>query len=382
MRCWAEIDFAALRHNVAAIREHVGPAIGIMAVVKTNAYGHGMEDLAKELRYLVEMFGVANVTEALQLRRLAPDSPILILGPALPEEREAVVRNEFIPVLSSVEEAREYAALLDKTEDGLPSTFLNAHLKIDTGMGRIGVWWEEAVEAARAILEIPGIRLTGVATHLPSADEDWDWTVEHLAHWDRVVADLRAAGIDPPVVHVLNSAGTIRFAGTRRGSQSPEGRTGDMVRAGLMLYGSSPIPEFQPRLRPVLAWKSRIVLIRDVPAGRSVSYGRTFVTPRPMRIATVSVGYGDGYQRHLSNAGAEVLIGGRRCPVLGRVTMDQIMADVTGLDLAQPGSEVVLIGRQDGEEILAAELAAKAGTIPWEIFTGISSRVTRCFLKG
>lgn len=379
-RCWVEVDFAAVRHNVAAIREHVGPGFGVMAVVKTNAYGHGMEDLAKELRYLVEMFGVANVTEALHLRRVAPDSPILILGPALPEEREAIVQNEFIPVVSSVAEAKEYAALLDKNEDGSPAAFLQVHLKVDTGMGRIGVWWEDAVEAANTIDDIPGIRLWGVATHLPSAEEDADFTTEQLTCWERLVAEIRIAGLELPVVHALNSAGAIRYAGRQGQPNEPGSRTGDMVRAGLMLYGCSPIPEFQPRLRPVLTWKSRIVLIRDVPAGRSVSYGRTYVTPGPMRIATVAVGYGDGYQRHLSNTGAEVLVAGRRCAVLGRVTMDQIMVDITGLDQAQIGSEVVLIGRQGDQGIPVTELAAKAGTIPYEIFTAISSRVTRRFL--
>ena len=378
-RCWAEIDFSALRHNVAAIREQIGPGVSVMAVVKTNAYGHGVEELARELRYLVEMFGVASVAEALQLRRIAPESPILILGPSLPEEREEVIRNEFIPVLSSVAEAQAYAALLDHGEDGSPSAFLNAHLKVDTGMGRIGVWWEDALEIAQAIAAVPGIRLTGIATHLPVADEDFEWTTAQLARWNSLIADLRAAGVGIPVVHALNSAGAIRFATQcAPGSENP--RIGDMVRAGLILYGSSPLPEFQPRLRPVLSWKARVTLLRELPAGRDISYGRTFTTKRSMQVATVSVGYGDGYQRHLSNAGAEVLIGGRRCPVLGRVTMDQILADVSELPGVQTGDEVVLIGRQGEEEILAAELAEKAGTIAWEIFTGISSRVTRRFL--
>jgi alanine racemase len=155
-----------------------------------------------------------------------------------------------------------------------------------------------------------------------------------------------------------------------------------MVRAGLMLYGSAPIEEFQPRLRAVMTWKTRITLIRDLGAGRGVSYGRTFIAERPMRVATLAVGYGDGYQRHLSNRGAEVLIRGRRCPVLGRVTMDQIMVDVTALPEVQAGEEVVLLGAQGGEEILAAELAAKAGTIAWEIFTGVGRRVHRQYLHG
>ena len=369
-RCWAEVDLNALRHNVAAIREHVGPQVGIMAVVKANAYGHGVVELARELRYLVEMFGVASVAEALQLRRVAPGTGIVILGPALPEEREAILRNGFIPVVSSLEEAKLYSKLAGCLSPAAP---LAVHLKIDTGMGRIGVWHEEALEVARAIKALPGLQLTGVATHLPLADEDAQRTRAQLALWQKLTGALRQVGMAIPVVHALNSAGTILFN---------DGHTaqGDLVRPGLILYGCSPVPQFQARLRPVLAWKSRITLLREVPAGRTVSYGATFVTPAPMRIATVCAGYADGYARHLSNVGAEVLIGGRRCPLLGRVTMDQILVDASAVPQAAVGDEVALIGSQGVEEITAAELAAKAGTIPWEIFTTISSRVVRYYI--
>ncbi|MDD5351421.1 MAG: alanine racemase [Chthoniobacteraceae bacterium] len=371
-RCWAEIDLNALRHNVATIREHAGAGAGILAVVKANAYGHGVIELARELRYLVEMFGVASVAEALQLRRAAPDTPILVLGPALPEEREAMVRHGMIPVVSSLEEARAYDALAQSLKLAEPFPI---HLKVDTGMGRIGVWHEEALAAARAMAALPGIRLAGVATHLPAADEDAAWTGAELAAWETFVRSLGEAGIEVPVVHALQSAGTILF---HRQALVHDGA--DLIRPGLILYGCSPVPEFQARLRPVLAWKSRITLLREVPAGRTVSYGRTFVTPAPMRIATVCAGYADGYPRHLSNAGAQVLIGGRRCAVLGRVTMDQILVDADAVPEAAVGDEVVLIGRQGSEEIPVAELAEKSGTIPWEIFTGISSRVVRYYL--
>jgi len=371
-RCWAEIDLNALRHNVAAIREHVGANVGMMAVVKANAYGHGVVELARELRYLVEMFGVASVAEALQLRRVAPGTGIVVLGPALPEEREALMRNAFIPVVSSLEEAQAYAKLAGCLKLAGPFPI---HLKVDTGMGRIGVWHEEVVEVARAIVALPGIQLSGMATHLPAADEDAEWTRAQLARWETLQSELRKAGIVIPVIHSLNSAGTILF-----NDRVHTVSGGDMIRPGLILYGSSPVPEFQARLRPVLAWKSRITLLRQVPAGRSVSYGRTFVTPAPMRIATVCAGYADGYSRHLSNVGAQVLIGGRRCAVLGRVTMDQILVDASGVPEAAVGDEVVLIGSQGVEEITAAELAAKAGTIPWEIFTSISSRVVRYYI--
>jgi len=364
-RCWAEIDFSALRHNLARVRELIPPGAAVAVVLKANAYGHGLRQLAAELSGKVELFAVANVAEALEIREAAPGSRVLLLGPALPEEREAIVRENFLPVLSSFDEAQAYAALVSRLGGSRP---LEVHLAVDTGMGRIGVWQDDAVETARQIAALPGLRLAGAGTHLPSADEDAAWTREQLENWHAVVRALRAAGLRVPLLHSLNSAGTILF-----GTQEESG----MVRAGLMLYGSSPIPEYQERLRPVLAWKTRVTLLRDVPAGRGVSYGRTFITPRPMRIATLAVGYGDGYPRHLSNAGAEVLLAGRRCPVLGRVTMDQIMVDASAVLEVQAGDEAVLLGRQDGGEILAAELAAKAGTIAWEIFTGITDRVAR-----
>jgi len=370
--CWAEIDLNALRHNIAAIREHVGEGIGLLAVVKANAYGHGVEELARELRYLVEMFGVASVSEALQLRRATPDTAIVVLGPALPEEREVLVKHGFIPVVSSLEEARAYSALSESI--GLSAPF-PIHLKVDTGMGRIGVWHEEALAVAQAIAMLPGIRLSGVATHLPVADEDEPWTLAQIACWEALVRSLHQAGLEIPVVHSLNSAGTILF---NESIHTASG--GNVIRPGLILYGCSPVPEFQAKLTPVLAWKSRITLLRQVPAGRSLSYGRTYVTPKPMRIATVCVGYADGYPRHLSNQGAEVLIGRRRCAVLGRVTMDQILVDASDVPGVAVGDEVVLIGRQGTEEITASELATKSGTIPWEIFTNISSRVVRYYI--
>ena len=359
-RTWAEIDPGALQHNVAAVRAQVGAGVQVMAVVKANAYGHGAGAVVRALAGRVEMFGVANVREAAEVWEHAADVPVFILGPALPEERAEIVARRFVPAISSVEEARAYAALAG-------SEPLPVHLKIDTGMGRTGLWENEAVAAAREILALRGLRITGIASHLPVADEDDEFTREQLAHFYTTVAELRALGIAHPVVHVENSAGLIGFPA----------QAGDMVRAGLMLYGSAPRAEFQPLLRAVMTWKTRIALLRTAPAGHGISYGRTFKTTQPTRIATLAVGYADGYRRHLSGRGAEVLIGGRRCAVLGRVTMDQIVADVTALPAVEVGDEVVLMGRQGAEEIPAAELAEKAGTIAWEIFTGIGRRVER-----
>jgi len=364
-RCWAEIDVDALRGNVAVARQLGGGRAGIMAIVKANAYGHGLMEVAAALSGGVEMFGVANVAEAQTLRQAVPQAKIFILGAALPWEREEIVRAGFIPCLSSLDEARLF--------DAIPSpSRLCAHVAVDTGMGRMGVWQDEAVETIREMMRLPHLEISGIATHLPVADEDDQYTAQQIARFEKIVEQLRASGLQAPVIHSHNSAGVIRFGN----------RAGGIVRAGLMIYGVSPVPGFQDRLRPVMTLKTRVILVREVAAGRNISYGRTFITPRPMRVATLAVGYADGYPRTLSNHNAAVLIQGRRCPVLGRVTMDQTMVDVTDLHPVAPGDEVVLIGRQGDEEIPALELAGKAGTIVWEIFTGIKGRVERIYLQG
>lgn len=334
-----------------------------MAIVKANAYGHGMVPVAQALHGRVDMFGVANITEARELRSHVSDVDIFILGPALPGERQEIVANDFIPAISDLQEAAGYSAFGRNKR-------LRVHLAVDTGMGRMGVWHEDAVAVAAAIRELPGVEIAGVATHLPVADDDDAFTAGQLTRFAELMAQLRALGLSNVVDHAENSAGVIAFPA----------QAGDLVRVGLALYGTAPRKEFQIRLRPVMTWKTSIALVRDVGAGRSVSYGRTFITPAPMRIATVGVGYADGYQRHLSNRGAHVLIRGRRCAVLGRVTMDQMMVDVTELPRLGAGEEVVLIGQQGEEEISVGELAEKAGTIPWEIFTGIGTRVERVYV--
>jgi len=334
-----------------------------MAIVKANAYGHGLAEVVHALAGMVAMFGVANVREAEAVRAAVGTGPgIFILGPALPFERPEIVAGGFVPAVSSLNEAAAYSAL------GQGRRVL-VHLAIDTGMGRMGIAEEEAGEMVREIMRMPDLEIGGIATHLPVADEDENYTREQLGRFEAVVAAIRAMGVDAPVIHGLNSAGIFRFSH----------RGGTLVRAGLMLYGSSPLPEYQAELRPVLTLKTRITIIRDLPAGHGVSYGRTFITPRPMRVATLAYGYADGCNRHLSNQGADVLIHGKHCPMLGRVTMDQIMVDVSHAAEAAIGDEAVIIGASGGQEILAAEVAAKAGTIAWEIFTGIGPRVDRVY---
>jgi len=380
-RCWAEIDLGALRHNAGVVRRQIGPHPRIMAIVKANGYGHGVEKIAQalfgnisksqrsatyaDLPPVVEMFGVANLREAVRLSESAEPSRIFILGSALPFEREEIVTCGFVATISSIEEAVAY----DELSRRLGKRAM-VHLVVDSGMGRMGAWKEESVELARQVLSQTQLSVLGVATHLPVPDEDEEYTQKELRSFEMVVDEVKGAGVAQPLVHSLNSAGVIRFAE----------HASDMVRVGLMLYGCSPIPEFQEKLKPVMALKTRVTLVREIPAGRSISYGRTFITEAPTKVATLAIGYADGYQRALSNKGTEVLIGGRRCKVLGRVTMDQIMADVTDVPCVGCGDEAVLIGKQGNEQIFASELAEKAGTISWEIFTGIKNRVERVYI--
>ena len=359
-RCWAEVDQAALRHNARVARERVGPEVALLAVVKANAYGHGMVEVASALREEAQIFGVANLHEAQELRASGLPHPILILGPSLPQERAAIREHGFIPSVSSFEEARAFAG-----------NRVGINFAIDTGMGRMGCWQDDAIAELGKLSQVPDLIIHSVSTHLPVADEDAAFTESQLSQFDQLVRQMRARAPGSFKVHVLLSAGILGAAKHRF----------DIVRAGLMLYGSAPLPAEQKSLKPVLALKSRVALLRDLPAGRSISYGRTFTTARPMRVATISAGYADGFPRSLSNRDASVLIRGRRCPVLGRVTMDLIMVDVTPLPDVELGDEVVLIGKQGAEEIFAAEVAERAGTIAWEIFTGIGSRVRRVYIR-
>jgi alanine racemase len=351
IRVWAEVDPAAIRHNAEFARRRGG--VPLIAVVKANAYGHGVELAVLALREVAEMFAVANVEEAAAVRALAPEKDVLLLSPCLPGERAAAVATGCIATVSSAAEAREFAG-------GRVS------LKVDSGMGRIGVWQGDALAEIEALMHAGEVVLHSVATHLPTPDEDAAFTRGQLASFAKFAAQARALAPDAKF-HALNSAGVLAYSEFAF----------DLARVGLMLYGSASIPDFQPELRPALAWKTRVLLVRDVPAGRGVSYGRTFITPAPMRLATLAMGYADGYPRQASNRGAQVLIGGRRCAVLGRVTMDQLVVDVTNVPKVVPGDEAVLVGAQGDETILAAELAEWGDTIAWNIFTGIGGRTKR-----
>jgi len=361
-RCWAEIDLAALRHNASIARQRIGPGRDLLAVIKANGYGHGLAAVATALTNDVQLFAVANLKEALEARAVA-ENPVVILGPALPTEQSSIVEHRFIPSVSSYAEALEFDLLA--RDSGVAINYT-----INTGMGRMGAEENVAINELKKIAALARVEIHSVSTHLPSADVDAPYTKTQLTRFEALVRQIRAEVPGRYKIHASPSAGILGY----------ENGLFDIVRAGLMLYGVSPAAQFQDNLKPALALKSRIVLLRDLPAGSSISYGRTFITDRPTRVATLGIGYADGVSLALSNHDAVVLIGGQRCPVLGRVTMDLTMVDVTSVRDVSLGDEAVLIGHQAGEEITAREVAQAAATIPWRIFTGIGSRVARVYL--
>lgn len=354
-RAWAEIDLTALRHNLRVARERSGKEV--MAVIKGGAYGHGLEEVARafdseKLPYL----GVANAGEARRLSRARVQTRPYILGATLPDEREEIAARHWTPCLCSFEEVDHFNALGRARP-------VQAHLALDTGMGRGGFLPDQLASALEKIAASPGIELTGVGSHLPVADEDPVFTRSQFELFDSLVAQIPRprSGFQ---VHLSNSAGLLDF----------HSRTTNMVRPGLLLYGISPIPGHQDLLRPVMTLKSRVSLVNHLPRGHGVSYGRTLLT-RDTKAAVLGLGYGDGYPRALSGRDTRVLINGHSCPLLGRVTMDQIIVDVTDLPTCRPGDEAELFG----PNLLVSELAHKAGTIPWEILTQITPRVTRLY---
>lgn len=361
VRSWVEIDLPALQHNARFVRDRIGSGCQLLAVVKANAYGHGAIPVVQALAGLADGFGVANVQEAQEIAPYAAGKNILLLGPSLPAERRAALEEGFISSISSLAEAEAYSR-----EAQEKPALLN--FKIDTGMGRMGCPEEEAFDVLREIVRLPRIEVRQISTHLPVADEDTSYTSAQLTRFQTL--SVRLHEIAPQArIHALNSGGILTI---------PQ-QAGQIARGGLLLYGSAYPAKYQPLLRPVMTWKARIVLVRDMAPGRTISYGRTFVTPLAMRVATLPLGYADGFPRQTSGRAAEVLVGGRRCPVLGRVTMDQILVDVSSVPSAEAGSEAVIIGRQGEEEILARELADHAGTIAWDIFTGLKKRVMRFY---
>ena len=344
-----------------------------MTVVKADAYGHGLRQIAALfMQSGTDIFGVANLNEARDIRAVGRGWPILMLGACLPDEVERAVKDNVMPTLSTENEARRFSRIAKKLK-----RIVNAHVKIDTGMGRLGVPPEHATELLNAIARLPNLHAVGLYSHFASAESDAVFSRRQRNQFNQLAKELTAAGHTFTHVHMNNSAGLLH---------EPDSIY-NLVRSGLLVYGVLPhgrrrvTTAMKRNLHPALSWKCRVSLVKDITAGTPLSYGRSFIAPHRMRVATLTAGYGDGYL--CSAAGqAKVLVGGKLCPVLGRVTMDQMLVDVSKIKSVKPGDETVLIGRQDKQEITAHQLADWASTLPLEVLTAIAYRVPRVYRGG
>jgi alanine racemase len=359
------VDHYALRWNLQQIRAKVGATVKILSMVKANAYGHGAAAVAQTLVAAGgDAFGVATLEEGVELRAAGIRAPILVLAGAYEDQLSDFFSHSLTPVVHDPSRLE----ILEKAVRQRGAT-LNVQLKIDTGMGRLGFIAEECDAWLAALKKIKALKIEGLFSHFSHAESvAGDYTQRQLEIFKRVVERLRAENVRPSLVHFANSAATITLPAAYF----------DMVRPGIMLYGVYPSAAMasQITLKPVLAWKTKILQLKKVPSGASISYGQTFITKRESLIATLPLGYADGYPRLLSNRGY-VLVGGQRAPVAGRVCMDLTMIDVTDIRNVKQGDEVVLLGRQAHAEISADEIAAWADTISYEILTSISARVPR-----
>ncbi len=369
-RCWAEIDLDALRGNLSWIRQRVGPGVKIITVVKADAYGHGLKQIAGLLMQSgTDVFGVANLIEARAIRSVGPGWPVLMLGACLPEEIEQAVKDDVMVTVSSLAEAEAFAAAARKARKTA-----RLHLKVDTGMGRLGCPPEQAEELVEHIDALPGASLVGLYTHFASVEDEFHYTQRQRTVFGKLLTALNAKQRTFEYLHANNTAAVLL----------EEAGPYNAVRPGLLVYGVLPFGRRKievaglEQLKPALSLKCRVTLVKEMPKGSRLSYGGLFTTTRPTRVATISAGYGDGYLRATSER-ANVLIGGERCQVLGRITMDQMMVDVTKLPGTAPGDEVVLIGRQGDQVLTAKEVAQWAETVPWEVLTAITYRVPRVY---
>jgi alanine racemase len=363
-RTWAEVSLDAFEHNVATLAAGLPAGTRLVALLKADAYGHGAVELARRCRPdQVAMIGVALLEEALELRRAGIELPILVLGP-LDENGVRTALDHGVTLGVPGPEELAAAARVARERD------VAIHLKLDSGMGRMGSVESELPEVVELIRSAPRLRVEAIYTHFANAsDPDDPFTAGQVERFESLVQSLRQAGVSAPLHHAANSAATVRGI-----------VPGDYARVGIALYGAEPLdgPVRDHGLRPVMAWRTEIARLKELPPGHAVGYGTTFHTPRASRIATLPIGYADGFSRRFSNRG-EVLVRGRRAPVVGRVSMDLLTVDVTDVDGASVGDEVVLLGQQGSERIAVEELAAKLDTIPYEVFCAVGARVPRVY---
>ena len=365
---WVEVDLDALEWNIGRVRDLVPDGVRILLVVKADAYGHGAVRISQQaVDFGVDMLGVATLDEGRELRSAGIELPILILSPVLREELYEVLENDLAVSASSVEFAM--AASAEAVRRG---TMCRMHVEVDTGMGRAGLPLISAVEAITRLTSMDGLDLEGIFTHFPASDVDSDFTGDQIDSFIGILDKLSDAGITFEYVHTANSAAIINFPAAHF----------NMIRPGLLVYGHSPSIMLRDRVdvRPVMSFRSRLLLVREVPAGSSVSYGRTYIAPSDMNIGVIAAGYGHGMSHRLSNRG-KVLFRGARVPIIGRVTMDMTMIDLSGFDDPASGEEVVIFGRQGAEELSVDDVAGWDGSLNYEVLCRISKRVVRIYMK-
>ena len=371
---WVEIDLDAIAYNCRQIKKWIGEKTELMAVVKGNAYGHGAVMVSKTaLENGATRLAVARVDEGIQLRKAGVEAPILVLGYVPVDEMEEVVRWRITPPIIHWHTARAVSEL--SSSQGVVTP---VHVKVETGLGRFGLLPDEVVDFVKRLITLPSIRLEGLYTHFAVADEQSEdskaYTRKQFETYMKVVQDLEEAGISIPIRHVCNSPATLDF---------PEAHL-DMVRPGTAIYGHyypDQVPPYSVSLRPAISLRTRVGRIRTLPAGSSIGYGRTYTTTKPTTVALLPIGFGDGYSRRLSNKGL-VLIRGKRAPIVGRVCMDQTIVDVSAIPDVQLDDEVVLFGRQNGEEITTYEVGSLMDSNFAVAITAVAARVPRVYLKG
>ncbi|MEB3271793.1 MAG: alanine racemase [Synechococcus sp.] len=368
-RAWVEVSEAAISANAALLRRHLAPGASLMAVVKADGYGHGAVPVARAAAVGgASCFGVATLQEGVELRQAGIAHPVLVLGNLTQaEELRTCLHWQLMPTLSGMREALLCQNLASGSGRRLP-----VHLKLDTGMARLGAPWQEGPRLVEAISGLEAVQLAGVYSHLADADAPGEGedprTGAQRRCFEQVLSSLRSQGLDPGCRHLANSAGTLRSPSLHY----------DLVRVGLALYGHRPAAHLGGALalEPAMRVRARVSLIREVPAGVGVSYGHRFITQRPSRLAVVGIGYADGVPRLLSNR-LQVLFGGRPIPQVGAITMDQLVLDATEVPDLEPGSVVTLLGEDGGARIAPEAWSEPCGTIPWEILCGFKHRLPR-----
>lgn len=367
-RAWVEVNLAAIAHNVRQIRSLLQDQTALMAVIKADAYGHGATTVAQAvLRAGAGWLGVATIPEGIELREAGIEAPILVLGANhTPEQIRAIAHWKLQPTLCTPRQALNFSETMARLDD---SSSLPVHLKLDTGMSRLGTAWQQAADFAHLVQRLPHLQIASVYSHLATADDPNPDTM-NLQHdrFKTAIAQIKATGVTPPRLHLANSAATLADASLHY----------DLVRVGLAIYGLYPAAHLSAKvdLRPALQVKARVTQVKTIPAGTGVSYGHQFVADREMRMAVIGIGYADGVPRNLSNK-MNVLVRGQKVSQIGAVTMDQIMLDVSTVPDLQEGEVVTLLGQDGNYRITADDWANTLGTISWEILCGFKHRLPR-----